>query len=162
MPRPPLRILLQGGAALAIIASVFVLTLVPLGHITDFGKDMAFDQRMLTAHLYKIQPREDGQVHFESDGSLGRVKDPAGNYWVAEFDLAPKDVFWSLPSRNAYTEFRLHSVEPEGVVIEYEARFTGGGDPRQATTVDRGLVRLGWKDEENPYTHLPIMGRRAQ
>ncbi len=162
MSRSRWRILIEGGAVLAIVGSVFLLTLIPLGHITDFGKEMAFDRRMLTAHLYKIQLLENGQVHFESDGTLGKVKDPAGDYWVAEFDLAPQETFWSLPKRDGYTEFRLHSVEADGVVIEYEARFIGGGDPRRATVLDHGLVRLGWKNEENPYTQPPVMGLRMQ
>ncbi len=162
MKIPPLRILLPATATLSIVAVVFVLTLVPLGHITDFGKEMHFDQRMLAAHLYEISPVEGdaGRVHFVSDGTLGNRKAPDGDYWVSEFDLAVNDVFWSLPRRNAYTEFRLHSIEPEGVVIEYEARFTGGGDPRQATAVDHGLVRLSWKTGGNPY-RLPPMASKT-
>ncbi len=156
MKLPPWRILLPGAASLLILSAVFVLAFIPLLHITDLGKEMEFDQRMLSAHLYTIEPVEGGEkVHFVSDGTLGRVKDPTGDFWVDDFVLAPQEVFWGRPSRNAYTEFRLHSVEEDGVVIEYEAKYTGGGDPRAAETVDRGLVRLSWRQGENPYRLPP-------
>ena len=164
MKLPPWRILLPGAASLLIVAAVFVLAFIPLLHITDLGKGMEFDQRMLSAHLYTIEPVEGSQkVHFVSDGTLGRVKDPSSDFWLGDFVLGPQETFWARPSRNAYTEFRLHSVEADGVVIEYEAKYTGGRPLEEAETVDHGLVRLSWRQGENPYRLPPgpeVGGRR--
>lgn len=150
MALPPLKIVVPAIVTLSVVATVLVFTLLPFTQVTDLGKDLSFHEKMLDSHLTHVAP-DDGKVKFRSDGTLGRVKEPGGRYWLPDFVVAESESFYSWPRRNAYTEFRVHKIETDGVVIEYDAKVMPSRD--KVVSVDHGLVRLAWKS--GPETFWP-------
>lgn len=148
MALPAAKSFLTVGAVAALLVVVFAFTLTPLTRVTDLGKDLAFNKKMLDAHLNSVMPYED-KVHFLSDGTLGRVRE--GDYWQPEFLLSESDVFYSLPRRNGIIEFRVYKIESDGVIIEYDAKARPRDRSQPATSVDHGLVHLAWKENDQHF-----------
>ena len=152
MSMPPLRIAIPAAASLSVLAVVFAMAVFPLTKILEVGKGLAFHDKMLDAHLTTVRhnDRQD-TVQFLSDGTLGRVMGPEGRYWEPRFEVGKSDVFYSLRRDNAYTEFRVHHIEDDGVVIEYDSKVHNLNGDNQLVSVDHGLVRLGWKENDSRY-----------
>ena len=97
-------------------------------------------------------------VHFDFlNGSYGIMKDitpdpaypdHAYQVWTGKFDLAVDESFKHRPSHHQSSRYTLKEIEPTGIIIEYEKRFDHRSFGKNLISLDRGELRIPWKQSD--------------
>jgi hypothetical protein len=68
--------------------------------------------------------------------------------WSGDFTLRVNETFLHRPDHHQSTTYTLEKIEPTGIVIRYESRFDHRSFGKNLINVNRGTLRLPWKEEE--------------
>jgi len=142
------RILFSGVLIIAVVLLFVVFSTIPLFNIIGFGRDLAFDQRMLESHVYSVEPVPGG-VRFYADGTIGVRLLQDKKHFEQSFILATGDHFRSLTRNGRWSEFVLHKIEERGVIVEYDASI--GQADGEDRSMDHGLIYLAWRKNQDRY-----------
>lgn len=81
--------------------------------------------------------------------------------WTGEFDLKVGESFKHRPDHHLTSCYTLKAIEPTGIIIEYETRFDHRSFGKNLINVDRGELRIHWKQPEANNELNPTNGPAA-
>jgi hypothetical protein len=114
------------------------------------NKHVASIQDSLEKHVLSVEYRN-GLVVFFTDGTYG-VPLPKSKRWADRFEVPVGGHFFRRPDHHSTMTLQVAAIGGEAVELTYTSRFDHGSFGKNEKTIDRGRVRLKWKQYKDPQT----------
>jgi hypothetical protein len=143
------------------IPGILFLVIVCNTGITDAGESPRIIQSiekervilagMLDANIRSLT-REEQAAHFVTSGRIGTYPEEDissqpddRKTWLSDFTLSAGGKFYTQPDHHGGTEFKIISVDPDKVTIEYKSTFDHRSFGPDMITEDSGIIELFYR-----------------